>query len=572
MTHQSKSSPSSDKQSSPHEPIAVIGMGCRFPGGVNTPEAFWHLLCEGIDAISEVPQSRWDNTSYQGRIPNYGGFLDGVDLFDAPFFRISPKEATALDPQQRLLLEVSWEALEDAGINPEHLRGTESGVFVGIFSNDYQRMQIQQTPQDELHLYLKTGTSAATASGRISYVLGLEGPAISVDTASSSSLVAFHLACQSLWNGECELALASGVNLILSPDLSLAFAKAGMLSPDGRSKGFDVSANGYVRGEGCGVVVLKPLSLALRDQNQILATVRGSAINQDGASLGLTVPHEPAQKALIRKALSMAGLEPHDISYVEAHGSGTPVGDPIEGNALQAVYGEGRTTPWMLGSVKTNIGHLEAASGIAGVIKSVLALQHGYIPPHLHFETLNPNLAGLQATIPTEGMAWPVDGDSPRRAGVSSFGFSGTNAHVILEEAQEELQEKGERQGRSYHLLTLSAKEQEALVELAERYDAYLDKHPNVDLTALCDTANRGRAHFDHRLAAIAESADELREQLNAFVAGEPSIGLVCGPTGDNVASSPKIAFLFTGGGAQYVGMGRELYETEPSSPDRGQL
>lgn len=568
MTHFPEISNASHVKSPQHEPIAIIGMGCRFPGGANTPAEFWRVLREGIDTITGIPPSRWDWASYQSMIPNHGGFLHGVDQFDAPFFRLSPREAMALDPQQRLLLEVSWEALEDAGMNPQRLIGSETGVFVGIFSNDYQRLQVQQTGQEEQHLYLNTGTSAATASGRISYFLGLQGPAISVDTASSSSLVAFHLACQSLWNGECELALAGGVNLILSPDMSLAFAKAGMLSPDGRSKGFDSSANGYVRGEGCGVVVLKPLSLAIRDQNHVLAVVRGSAINQDGASSGLTVPNGPSQEAVMQKALSSAGLEPQDVTYIEAHGSGTPVGDPIEGQALQAVYGEGRTSPWMIGSVKTNIGHLEAAAGIAGIIKAVLALHHAHIPPHLHFETLHPKLAGLQAIIPTGGMRWEPNGSEQRRAGVSSFGFSGTNAHVILEEAPNS--SRGEKEedalsARPYQLLTLSGKDEQALFELAQRYDAYLSAHGDVNLADLCYSANTGRAHFEHRLAAVAESTAELREQLSAFVAGDAPIGLVSGSSSiGNVSSRPRIAFLFTGGGAQYVGMGRELYETEP--------
>ncbi len=581
MTDLSKISLVSDTISSPKKRsalpmgIAIIGMGCRFPGGANTPAEFWRVLHEGVDTITGIPPSRWDASRESFTpIPHHGGFLHGVDQFDAPFFRISPREAEALDPQQRLLLEASWEALEDAGINPQSLRGSETGVFVGIFSNDYQRLQHQQTAQDEQHLYLNTGTSAATASGRISYFLGLQGPAMSVDTASSSSLVAFHLACQSLSNGECELALTSGVNLILSPDMSLAFAKAGMLSPDGRSKGFDASANGYVRGEGCGVVVLKRLSDAIRDDDHVLAVVRGSAINQDGASSGLTVPNGSSQEAVIRKALSSAGLEAQDVTYIEAHGSGTPVGDPIEGQALQAVYGEGRTTPWVIGSVKTNIGHLEAAAGIAGIIKATLALHHAHIPPHLHFSKLHPKLAGLQAIIPTDGMRWPVNGDAPRRAGVSSFGFSGTNAHVILEEAASpppsppnpsggEKEEKA-LSARPYQLLTLSGKDEEALFELAERYDAYLSAHPDVKLADLCYTNNMGRAHFEHRLAAVAESTAELREQLSAFVAGDTPVGLVSGSSTSSMSSRPRIAFLFTGGGAQYVGMGRDLYETEP--------
>ncbi len=543
------------------EPIAIIGIGCRFPGSegapADTPEKFWNLLENGANAITPIPTRHWDAARYEAVIPNYGSFIPHVDLFDASFFHVSPKEAMALDPQQRRLLEVSWEAIEHAGMNPETLRGSDTGVFVGIFSNDYQLLQVQQR---EPHLYFSTGTSAATASGRIAYFFDLHGPAVSIDTASSSSLVAFHQAVMSVHGGECQMALAAGVNLILAPDLNIAFARANMLARDGRSKSFDASADGYVRGEGCGVVLLKRLADALRDGDHVLALVRGTAINQDGASQGLTVPSGPAQAAVIRQALSVAGLEPQDVTYIEAHGSGTPVGDPIEGQALQAVYGAGRTSPWVIGSVKTNIGHLEAAAGIAGLIKAVLALQHEYIPPHLHFSKLNPKLDGLEAIIPTEGMKWPTNGSGPRRAGVSSFGFSGTNAHVILEEAPSP-PPSNLSGGERYHLLTLSAKDEQGLLDLAERYNRYLAAHPEIELADLCYTANTGRTHFEHRLAAIAESTDDLREQLSTFTAGEAAIGLV---SADALSPRPKIAFLFTGQGSQYVGMGRQLYETEP--------
>ena len=545
------------------EPVAIIGLACRLPGGVNTPEAFWSLLSDGHTAISEVTQTsrQWAWPDAAG-IPPYAALLEQVEQFDAPFFHISPKEAVALDPQQRLLLETSWEALEHAGINPVSLRGSDTGVFVGIFSNDYQLLQVKQN--DAPHLYGSTGTSAATASGRLSYFLGLQGPAISIDTASSSSLVAFHLACQSLQNGECQMAVASGVNLILAPDLTLAFSQAGMLSPDGRSTGFDVAANGYVRGEGCGVVVLKRLSSAQRDGDNILAVVRGTAINQDGASQGLTVPNGPSQEAVIRKALAVAGVQPEEVSYVEAHGSGTPVGDPIEGRALQAVYGQGRRTPWLLGSVKSNIGHLEAAAGIAGVIKTVLALQHRYIPAHLHFKQLNPKLAGLQAVIPTEGQAWQAENGQPRRAGVSSFGFSGTNAHVILEEAPSEEKPAATpaHDIASYHLVPLSARNDQSLRSLAESYVTYLTAHPEASLADISHTATTGRAHFECRLAAVTESPADLQAQLQAFLADELVPGLVTG-IGPSL-QKPKVAFLFTGGGAQYVDMGRELFETQP--------
>ena len=556
------------------EPIAIIGMGCRFPGEASSPERFWQLLAQGVDAITPIPRDRWDVPLYAEIIPDHGGFVRQVDGFDAAFFQVAPKEAITLDPQQRLLLEVTWEALEHAGIDPERLRGTDTGVFVGIFSNDYQMLQVKQ--QDDPHLYVSTGASAATASGRIAYFLGLHGPAVSVDTASSSSLVAFHQAVISLQTGECQMTLAAGVNLMLTPDMSIAFARAGMLAPDGRSKGFDAAANGYVRGEGCGVVLLKRLSDALRDGDNILALVRGTAVNQDGASQGLTVPSASSQEAVIRKALAAAGLQPQEVSYVEAHGSGTPVGDPVEGSALQAVYGAGRRTPWTVGSVKTNIGHLEAAAGIAGVIKTVLMLQHRQIPPHLHFKQLNPTLAGLQATIPTRLQAWAGD-RAPRRAAVSSFGFSGTNAHVILEETPADLQfaryaltiNRPSAQQRPsthslaapYQLLTLSARQPQALQELAQHYQEYLRDHPDVNLADLSYTTQYGRAHFEHRLCAAAASVGEWEEQLQAYLDHDSAPGL---SYGQRDVERPRVAFLFTGGGAQYVNMGRMLYETQP--------
>lgn len=560
----------------PKDPIAIIGIGCRFPGDADSPEKFWQLLENGVDAITPIPAGRWDTTRYEGVIPNQGGFVRQVDQFDAEFFHVAPKEAITLDPQQRLLLEVSWEALEHAGINPADLRDSDTGVFVGIFGSDYQMLQVKQ--QDDPHLYISTGASAATASGRIAYFFGWHGPAVSVDTASSSSLVAFHYAVMSVQSGECQMALAAGVNLMLAPDLSIAFARAGMLSPDGRSKGFDASANGYVRGEGCGVVLLKRLSDALRDGDNVLTLVRGTAINQDGASQGLTTPSGESQEAVIRKALAVAGLEPGDVYYIEAHGSGTPVGDPVEGSALQQVYGTGRTLPWVVGSVKTNIGHLEAAAGIAGVIKAVLALQHQMIPPHLHFQRLNPALAGLQAIIPTQRMAWENGAGAHgahRRAAVSSFGLSGTNAHAILEQAPQDLLfthyalrmlQQPTRQiagkARTHHLCTLSAQDPQALYELAQRYIAHLSEHPEIDLANLCYTTQVGRAPFAHRLAAVTTTTTELSEQLQAFIAGESITGL---EVGQPATGRPRLAFLFTGQGSQYAGMGRELYETQPT-------
>ncbi|MCP4262401.1 MAG: SDR family NAD(P)-dependent oxidoreductase [Planctomycetes bacterium] len=561
-----------DTDSLPDDAIAIIGMACRFPNGANSPDAYWSLLRDGIDAISEVPENRWDNTRYYGPDPekpgkistNSGGFLDQVDRFDAAFFRIAPREAEGIDPQQRLLLEVNWEALEQAGLSPTTLEGSQTGIFTGIFSHDYETLQIKQNAVTNYDSYFGTGNSSSIASGRLAYFFDFQGPAISINTACSSSLVAVHLACQSLLSGECDLALASGVNLLLSPELSITFSHAGMLAPDGCCKTFDASANGYVRGEGCAAVVLKRLPQALADDDNILAVICGSAINQDGASNGLTAPNGLAQEAVIRNALS--GIPPNRVSYVEAHGTGTSLGDPVEVEALEAVYGEDRTkdNPLFIGSVKTNIGHTEATAGLAGLLKIVLAMQHNYIPPHLHFKDLNPliSLEKIPARIPVEGVPWKSQPDKPLLAGVSSFGFSGTNAHVILQEPpQTPLPEQIPE--RSHHLLTLSATTDDALQELAQAYVTYLNVHPDTPLGDLCFTIHTGRAHLDHRLALVTESTAQICEELETFVAGqEESPTLMHGQISEH--SAPKIAFLFTGQGSQYVGMGQQLYETQP--------
>src|SRR5271163_477735 len=428
------------------EPIAVVGMACRFPGGVNTPAQYWQFLKDGASGVVRVPAERWDADAYYsedhtrpGTICNReGGFLTSwqPDEFDAEFFGISPREAAAMDPQQRLLLEVTWEALENAGITAPTIRGTQTSVFVGMTSFDYILTLARSLPPEEVDPHV-LGNAANFAAGRLSYFLGAHGPAMVIDTACSSSLVAVHLACQSLRRRESDQALAAGVNLMLTPDNSVATSRWGMLAPDGRCKTFDADADGYVRSEGCGVVVLKRLSDALRDGDSVLAVVRGSAVNQDGPSSGQTVPNGPAQQAVLRAALAAARLQPSEIDYIEAHGTGTALGDPIELGALSQVFGErDGSTPLVLGSVKTNVGHLESAAGIAGFIKTVLSVQHGYIPRHLHFTALTPNAVegAAKFTIAADGMAWPAV-DRPRRAGVSSFGVSGTNAHIVIEQA-----------------------------------------------------------------------------------------------------------------------------------------
>ncbi len=535
------------------EEIAIIGMGCRFPKA-NNPDAFWQLLRDGVDAITEVPTSRWDNYTC------YGGFLEQVDRFDAQFFGISPREALSMDPQQRLLLEVSWEALEHAGKAPDKLAGSQTGVFFGISNFDYSQLQFDLNTKFDA--YTGTGNAFSIAANRLSYILDLRGPSWAVDTACSSSLVAVHQACQSLRQGECNLALAGGVNIILTPQLTISFDQAGMMAADGRCKTFDKNADGYVRGEGCGVVVLKRLSNALRDGDKILAIIKGSAVNQDGRSNGLTAPNGSSQQAVIRQALQNAGLTPNQISYVEAHGTGTPLGDPIEFKSLKAVLmqREKDQACW-LGSVKTNIGHLEAASGIASVIKVVLALQNKEIPPHLHLKELNPyiSLEGTTFNIPTQHQPWNP-GTSSRFAGISAFGFGGTNCHVILSEAPEESNKKSIE--RPFHILTLSAKTENGLQELAQRYADFLANHPDVSLADVCFTANTGRSHFEHRLAVVADSNIQLQERLLAFADSKEAIGIVSGHIDGK--KRPKIAFLFTGQGSQYVDMGRQLYETQP--------
>ena len=443
------------------EPIAIIGAGLRFPGGANDLENFWRLLRDGIDTVTEVPADRWDIEAFYDPDPDapgkmstrWGSFLDDVDKFDADFFGISPREAVTMDPQQRLLMTVAWEALENAGQSPQRLMGSSTGVFVGIAGTDYLQMQLQRSSYEEIDAYLASGSCHSVAAGRLSYFLGLQGPSIAVDTACSSSLVATHLACQSLRSGECNLALAGGVNLILSPEMVINFSKARMMAADGRCKVFDAAADGYVRGEGAGIVVLKRLSDAEKDGDLILAVIRGSAVNQDGRSNGLTAPNGPAQQAVIRQALSNAEVKSAEVDFVETHGTGTALGDPIEVQALAAALGEGRgqDRPLTIASIKTNIGHLESAAGVAGLMKVVAALQHEEIPPHLHFKDPNPYILwrDLPVRVPAVSMPWPT-GERRRIAGVSSFGFSGTNAHVVMEEAAgKKYRTRGARDGGS---------------------------------------------------------------------------------------------------------------------------
>lgn len=574
------------------EPIAIIGIGCRFPdgrkgtGGVRGPHAFWSMLTDGVDAIVEVPGDRWNSKVFYHPDPasapgtvgtRLGGFLDGIDRFDPGFFGISPREAAHMDPQQRLLLEVAWEALEDGGQPIERLDGEKVGVFVGIAAYDYAEIQHGMNNRELITAHTNTGLALSIAANRISYIFNFTGPSVAVDTACSSSLVACHLACQSLATGESRVALVGGVNAILKPEPTIGFSRASMLAPDGRCKTFDARANGYTRGEGAGVVVLKRLRDAEADGDRIYAVIRGSAVNQDGHTIGMTVPGEEAQAAMLREAYARAGIDPAEIQYVEAHGTGTPVGDPIETRALGAVLSAGRDAdrPCILGSVKTNIGHLEAAAGIAGLIKASLAIHHRRIPPNLNFETPNPDIPfeSLRLTVADRLQPWPEDG-FPARAGVNSFGFGGTNAHVVLEQAPagpatagdedkagEEAGAHGEDRAR---LLPLSARGNDALTATARAWRDWLAGLDGVNMDAVCHAAGVRRSHHDHRLALVAHSRGEFIEKLDEFLEGRTGNGVIT--ASDRLASRPERgpAFVFSGMGPQWWGMGQQLLREEP--------
>lgn len=540
-------------------PLAVVGAGCRLPGGVDSPAAFWQLLSEGRDAVCEVPADRWDanlltndDADAPGTIVSrYGGFLDNIAAFPASFFGIAPREARSLDPQQRLLLEVFWEALEHAAIAPDRLQGTRTGVFIGICSGDYYHLMAGRDRRD-IDAYMLSGSAHSTAAGRLSYTLGLQGPSLAIDTACSSSLVAVHLAAQSLRSGESDTAIVGGVNVILSPEYSVNFSRAHMLAPDGRCKSFDASADGYGRAEGCVAVVLKRLPDALRDRDRVLAVVRGSGLNQDGRTSGLTVPNGPAQQAVIHAALADARLTPGDIQYVEAHGTGTALGDPIEIGALGAVFRDSHATqPLRVGSAKTNIGHAEGAAGLVGFLKTVLMLQHARWVPHLHFTTPNLHIDLKHEAIVIPTVAQPWTDVETRRAGVSSFGFSGTNAHVILEAATSAAAATGAIPGP--HIFPWSAQSATALVAQSRRYAEHLAGEGST-LATICESAACGRGTFDFRAAVVAADPEDLRAQLTAFSAAAPA-----------AATQAGVAFLFTGQGAQQAGMAADLYAGDAS-------
>ncbi len=570
--------PDPSSESEANQPIAIIGFGCRFPGPSNSPEEFWELLRTGVDAISEVPPDRWSLPKFYDPDPaepgkvysRWGGFIEGFDYFDARFFGISPREASRMDPQQKLLLEVAYEALEDAGLQLERLAGSRTGVFVGISTYDYGAMQGQPTEARLVDGYTNLGGALSIAAARLSYAFDLKGPCLSVDTACSSSLVGMHLACQSIWRRESELALVGGVNVLLNPAQTMGFSKASMLSPDGRCKAFDSRANGYVRAEGAGVVVLKPLDRAVADQDPVYAIVKATAVNQDGRSSSLPVPNRDSQEAMLRVAYREAGVAPSQVQYVEAHGTGTPVGDPIEADALGSVLGEGRPSanPCAIGSVKSNIGHLEAGSGVAGIMKAALCLKHREIPPTLHYREPNPEIpfANLGLRVVDRLEPWPEVGAGPRLAAVNSFGFGGTNAHVVLQEAPPvENPEAHSQLDEKPVLLSISARSKEALEALADDYRRRLMAGwagDDVSLASVCRSAGLHRSHHDFRLAVAASSKQEISEHLAAFTAEEERLTLSSGRR--QAPRKPTIAFVFSGMGPQWWAMGRQLLEEDP--------
>ncbi|MCW2520188.1 MAG: beta-ketoacyl synthase, partial [Mycobacterium sp.] len=555
------------------EPIAVVGMACRLPGGVHTPTQYWELLTSGRSGVVRVPSSRWDADAYfsdDHSVPGTictrdGGFLTSWEPaeFDAEFFGLSPREAAAMDPQQRLFLEVSWEALENTGLTPDAIRGTQTSVFVGMTTNDYSLTFANKLPREDIDPHIPFGNASNFAAGRLAYFLGVHGPAMVVDTACSSSLVAIHLACESLRRRESDQALAAGVNLILTPDNSIACSRWGMLSPDGRCKTFDADADGYVRSEGCGVVMLKRLSDAVKDGDRVLAVVRGSAVNQDGPSSGQTVPSGPAQQALMRQALAASRLEPSDIGYVETHGTGTALGDPIELEALSQVFSDRNgSAPLVLGSVKTNLGHLESAAGIAGFIKTVLSVRNGYIPKHLNFEQLTPRASkgASRFSIATQGMQWP-ELDRIRRAGVSSFGVSGTNAHVVVEQAPSP-EPVAMPPVPAVSSLIVSGKTPARVAATAQMLADWMAADGGgVGLADVAHTLNHHRARFSTLATVTARDRGQAMAGLRALAAGEPATGVTRPRNGP---AKPGVVFVFSGQGSQWQGMGNRLLVDEP--------
>ncbi len=552
------------------EPVAIIGMGCRLPGGAGTPEAFWEILHHGVDVITEVPADRWDVDEFYdldalraGHMnTRWGGFVDGIDQFDAAYFGISPREAAHMDPQQRMVLEVAVEALERAGQSNDRLAGSLTGVFVAASTHDYGDRE--HAGAIDIDAYSMSGNAQCVIPNRLSFILDLRGPSVAIDTACSSSLVAIHAACQSLRTRDSDLALAGGVNALLSPQPTIALSKWGLMAPDGRCKTFDARADGFVRSEGCGILVLKRLADAIADGDPVLAVIRGSAVNQDGRSTAMSAPNGLAQQDVIRRALRASHVLPEEIGCIEAHGTGTALGDPIEVEALAEALGAPGpdAPPVALTAVKTNIGHLEAAAGVAGVIKLVLCLQHGEIPAPIHFASLNPHISldGTRLFIPTGPCAWPA-GPDRRLAGVSSFGFGGTNAHVVVEEAP--AIPSGRPTG-GLPLLVVSAHTPEALAQRAAEMADHLEAHASDadSFSAALATATLRRTHHDERLAIVGSSVDDIVERLRAGAAGERRPGITAGRR--DAGGRRRVAFVCGGQGNQWSGMARSLLAHSP--------
>ncbi len=557
--------------------IAIIGIGCRFPGGVNDAESFWKLLVERRDAVSDVPADRWNVERYYDREPaipgktfvKRGGFLDQIDKFDPQFFGISPREAPYVDPQHRLLLETSWEAIENAGLVLDFEKGSDIAVFVGISHNDYQGIQSTAFDHFGITPHTATGSAHSIAANRISYCLNLRGPSVAMDTACSSALTAIHTACEHIWAGRGDTALAGSVTVMITPGGFIGFSQASMLSPDGRCAAFDATANGFVRGEGAGMVLLKRLTQAITDGDPVRGVIVGTAVNQDGHTNGISLPSTEAQTRLVQDACKDAGVSPAQIGFVEAHGTGTAVGDPIEAHALAEALCEQRSTPLPIGSVKTNVGHLETAAGIAGLLKAMLVLQHREIPGSLHFSSPNPHIDfdKLKLRVPTDTEPFP-ETDGERLAGVNSFGFGGANAHVILTEPPSiPHADQAEIWIERAWPVMLSARSEDALRGYAMKLASWLTERVNLNgdspvLPDLTYTLGKRRNHHPHRLTLVARSVPELIEELDAFAIKEDSVKVRTSFT-PRPEGAPRVAFIMSGQGPQWWGMGRELMQHE---------